>query len=115
VKNLNWRIIMRSESGFTLIEMVIVIIVLGILVGIAVPKYADFKDAANLAAAKANISSLRAAAAMYYAEQTVETGAGSYPADTDALEALLQESLTWPTGYGYTYTAATGTCALTTP
>ena len=106
---------MKSESGFTLIEMVIVIIVLGILVGIAVPKYGDFKDAANLAAAKANISSLRAAAAMCYAEQTVETGTGSYPADTSALEALLEDSLTWPTGYGYTYVAATGASTLTTP
>ena len=106
---------MKSESGFTLIEMVIVIIVLGILVGIAVPKYGDFKDAANLAAAKANISSLRAAASMYYAEQAVEAGAGAYPADTAALEGQLQESLTWPTGYGYTYTAVTGACVLTTP
>ena len=106
---------MKSESGFTLIEMVIVIIVLGILVGIAVPKYGDFKDAANLAAAKANISSLRAAAAMYYAEQAVDAGAGAYPADTDALEALLQESLVWPTGYGYTYVATTGASTLTTP
>lgn len=105
----------RNQSGFTLVEMVIVIIVLGILVGIAVPKYVGFKDAANKAAAKANISALRSAAAMYYAQQTVNTGAGSFPADTDALEALLEETLVWPTGYGYTYNSTTGAITLTTP
>ena len=106
---------MRQESGFTLIEMVIVIVVIGILLGIAVPKYGDFKDAANLATSKANVSALKSAASMYYAKQAVTTGTGSYPTDTTALEAQLEQAITWPTGYGYTYTAATGTVTLTTP
>jgi prepilin-type N-terminal cleavage/methylation domain-containing protein len=106
---------MKNQSGFTVLEMAIVLVVIGILLGIAVPKYADFRDTANLASAKANVASLRAAASMYYAKQSVETGAGSYPADTDALEALLEEALAWPTGYGYTYDASTGAVTLTTP
>ena len=64
---------------------------------------------------KANASALKSAASMYYAKQAVETGTGSYPADKDALEALLEETLTWPTGYGYTYDATAGTVTLTTP
>lgn len=106
---------MRQNSGFTLIEMVIVIVVIGILLGIAVPKYGDFKDAANLATAKANVSALKSAASMYYAKQAVETGTGSYPADTKTLEGLLEETITWPTGYGYTYDPSTGAVTLTTP
>ena len=106
---------MKSNSGFTLVEMAIVIVVIGILVAIAVPKYNDFQDAANLAAAKANISALRSSTSMYYAKEAVNNGAGSYPADKDALEALLEEALVWPTGYGYTYNATTGAIALTTP
>ena len=105
---------MKTEHGFTLIEMVIAIIILGILVAIAIPKYVDFKDAAEKSAAKANISVLRSAAAMFYAVEVVNTGTGSYPADKAALEALLEETLTWPGTYGYTYAAATGAIALTT-
>ena len=106
---------MASQNGFTVLEMAIVLVVIGILLGIAVPKYADFRDTADLASAKANVASLRAAASMYYATQSVETGAGSYPADTDALEALMEEELAWPTGYGYTYDSDTGAVSLTTP
>jgi len=106
---------MNSRSGFTVLEMVIVIVVIGILLGIAVPKYANFRDSANLAAAKANVAALRSAASMYYGKQAVETGSGSYPADKDALEALLEDTLTWPSGYGYSYVSGTGAVTLTTP
>ena len=45
----------ESEKGFTLIEMLIVIIILGILIAIAVPAYLKFRDNANKGAAQANI------------------------------------------------------------
>ena len=45
----------ESEKGFTLIEMLIVIIILGILIAIAVPAYLKFRDNANRGAAQANI------------------------------------------------------------
>ena len=106
---------MNSRSGFTVLEMAIVLVVIGILLGIAVPKYADFRDSANLAAAKANAASLRAAASMYYAKQSVDTGAGSYPRNKTELEALLEEELVWPSGYGYSYDRRTGEVTLRTP
>jgi type IV pilus assembly protein PilA len=47
---------LESEEGFTLIELTIVLIILGILLTIAVPSYLSFKDRASKTAVKADIS-----------------------------------------------------------
>jgi type IV pilus assembly protein PilA len=81
----------QSEKGFTLIEMLIVIIILGILLGIAVPAYLKFKDRANNAAAQANIRAMVPAVEAYnadnngYASMTIGgAGATSLQATYDA-------------------------------
>ena len=45
----------REASGFTLIKLLIVLVIIGILLGIAGPSYLGFKDRANKAAAQANV------------------------------------------------------------
>ncbi|HVA32148.1 MAG TPA: prepilin-type N-terminal cleavage/methylation domain-containing protein [Gaiellaceae bacterium] len=47
---------LEGEEGFTLIELSIVLIVMGILLSIAVPSYLSFKDQASKTAAEANVS-----------------------------------------------------------
>ena len=50
-----------SKKGFTLIELVIVIVILGILAAVAVPKFAGFTKEAKISAVKGFAGSLRAA------------------------------------------------------
>ncbi len=58
----------ESEKGFTLIEMLIVIIILGILLAIAVPAYLKFRDRANDSAAQGNIRAMIPAIEAYNAD-----------------------------------------------
>jgi type IV pilus assembly protein PilA len=60
----------ESEKGFTLIEMLIVIIILGILLAIAVPAYLKFRDRANNSAAQANIRAMIPAVEAFNADNS---------------------------------------------
>ena len=57
-----------GKKGFTLIEIVIVIVLLGILAAIAYPKYLDLRDDAHKSADQAIIGSWRAGVHIYYAK-----------------------------------------------
>ena len=50
-----------DQRGFTLIELVIIIVVLGILAAVAIPKFADMMDSSKTAASRKELQSLREA------------------------------------------------------
>ena len=68
----------RSAEGFTLIELVIVIVILGILAAVAIPKYEDMQEQARSATLKGQVGSIRSAIAIQYGRNALN-GAASFP------------------------------------
>jgi prepilin-type N-terminal cleavage/methylation domain-containing protein len=75
----------KSEHGFTFIELIISVVLLGILVTVAANRFIDLSQSAKTGACCANQLSLKTAQTLYYVENLVD-GVGSY---ASTLEDLL--------------------------
>ena len=66
---------MRNSKGFTLIELLIVVVIIGILAAIAIPKFANTKEKAYIAAMKSDLRNMVTAQESYFADNVTYTGA----------------------------------------
>lgn len=91
---------LKSNKGFTLVELVVVIAILGILAGIAIPRFLDATASARGAKIVADMRTIESAEVIYYAKYS------QYPTGSDdaSFTALVQGG--WPTPPTGSYTIA---------
>ena len=70
---------MKNQSGFTLIELVIVIVLLGVLSAIAVPRFVNLEDDAQRSARNATAAAITSAMNINYAECAVNNHSTAAP------------------------------------
>lgn len=108
---------MKKQAGFTLIELVTVIVILGILAAFAVPRFVNLSTEARISTVKGLAGSVRAASALAHAQALIngQTGASGtvnmngqnvstvygYPGTGDIVDALQSHD-------GFTFTSSSG-------
>ena len=81
----------KTQKGFTLVELMIVVAIIGILAAIAIPKFAQMLEKSREGATKGNISAVKSAISIYYGDHE-----GVYPDDlTQRFDSLGFVSIGW--------------------
>ena len=111
---------LRNQKGFTLIELIVIIVIIGILAAVAIPNYIDLSTRAAEGSAKGILGALRSANALVYANRLLGNTAGTYTMGDVTLAAQVQGAtlgaaasdqvtVVIPGGYTHTFSFTIGT------
>lgn len=110
----------QKENGFTLVEMMIVLVIIGIIMAIAIPSLMASRETAWKQTCDGNLRGLNSAAAMYYVQTngTYPTGVGELVAKVTGFDnPILQAEPKCPkdptTTYAWSATDRVFTCTVT--
>jgi len=98
----------KGKAGFTLVELMIVIIIVGVLAAAAVPIYTGYVKKARVSEAKATIGTIRSSEEVYFAENAVYLPLDAVASDaTDLTQTLgvdVGHNVWWNTGVTWSVT-----------
>jgi len=84
--------VIGNQRGFTLIELIVVIVILGIMAAVAIPRFADIQTEARIAKMQGALGAIKGAAGIAH---------GSWLAKGGGTAAVTMEGTTIPMNFGY--------------
>ncbi len=101
--------VVKKRNAFTLIELVIVIVILGILAATAIPKFVDLSDKAKEQSCSAHRGVVASTCALYKASEAAAGRTPAFPSDYDDA-SLYGDGITpsCPSSGTWTYSTVTG-------
>ena len=109
------RLVNRKKKGFTLVELMVVVVIIGVLVAIAIPIFSGIQERARQNAHDANIRTLQGAGAMYVSEHGFEADSWDSAEGMEFMDTWPEDPWGNDDTYTLAITASTTTNGTVTP